>query len=129
MKRFSHFSMSAASYLLFLLAGMITLSAEGGIEAIAANPAIFNLGIDATVLAQIYTAVAGALLVIKCIHSVVGGRLLALPCLIGDIAFISLHNAMVDGAGAAGAILLLFFIILSAVSLIPNGIYTLFKNI
>ncbi len=128
--KFSVFSLSAASYFVFMFTGILTLYSEGGIGVLASNPLFAGFAAEEIgLIAQIYMIVAGALLVIKGIHSLVGGRLLAIPCLLGDIAFIAVHYLMLDGASAGGGIALLIFIILSSVSAIGNLVYSLLKNI
>ncbi len=128
--KFSVFSISAASYFAFMLTGIFALYANGGIESLASNALFEGFAIEQVVsIAQIYMLAAAALLVIKGIHSLVRGRLLALPCLIGDIAFIAVHYLMIEGASVGGAILWLVFIILSAVSAIMNLVFSLLKNV
>lgn len=127
--KFSPFSISAASYFAFMLTGIFALYANGGIESLASNTLFEGFAIEQVVsIAQTYMLCAAALLVIKGIHSIVRGRLLALPCLIGDIAFIAVHYLLIDGASVGGAILWLLFIILSAVSGSMNLVFTLIKN-
>lgn len=123
MRKSGLFSPSAASYLVFLLVGMIMLSSSTApLESIGEKlPSLAGLGIaNLTLLAQIYTAVGGVGILLNLITNLFRINLLTLLCVVVDVAYAAAHLYFMSGAGNGVQILFIFFIILSIVSLVSN---------
>ena len=117
------FSASAASYLLFVIVGMILLSSTtSSLESIGNNlPVLQGLEIShLTLLAQFYMIVGIVGLVLNIILSLARINLLAFLCIVIDVQYIAMHLYYMQGAGNGAKILLIFFVILSIVSLVSN---------
>lgn len=118
---FTAFSNAAASYLFYILVGIFTLYTENGVANIHKLPALSGLDINTlTKIVQVYMIVAGVLLVIKGIQSLIGVGVLGVPCLIGDLAYLALYAFLLKDASSGASILIIFFIILSIISFIAN---------
>ena len=123
MRKNSFSTAGAAGYFVFFLVGLIYLSSTTlSFDTLrAALPTIAGLNDSAISTAiTVYMIVGAAMILVKGVQSLIGLGVLGLPCIIADLAYIALHLILFSGAGTGASILLIFFIILSASSLVAN---------
>ena len=120
---FAKYSASAGSYLVYVIVGLLFMNstAESFDGLRSALPALSSLddGIINTII-MAYMIVGGVMLLIKGLQSLIGTGFLGVPCLLADIAYIALHLYLFQTATTVASMLLVFFLILSGISLVMN---------
>lgn len=120
---FSLFSPAAGSYLFFALVGLCLLASTlTPLESIAEKlPILQTLDTSAiTLLVQFYTALGFVGVVLNLVTTIAKINLLTFLCIIIDALYIGAHLYFMQGAGNGVKILLIFFLVLSGVSLVSN---------
>lgn len=120
---FATYSASAGSYLVYVIVGLLFLNGNtmnfDGLR--SSLPALSQLD-DGTIhtIIMAYMIIGGVMLLIKGVQSLIGTGFLGVPCLLADIAYIALHLFLFQTATTGANMLLVFFLILSGISLIMN---------
>ena len=123
MRKSGLFSPSAASYLVFALVGLCLLtSTTSPLDTIAQKlPALQEFDISGiTMILQFYMILGFAGVALNLVTSLAKVNLLTFLCIVLDAQYIGMHLYYMQGAGNGVQILLIFFIILSIVSLVSN---------
>ena len=123
MRKLSLFSPSAASYLVFILIGMILLSSTTApLESIGQKlPTLAEFDISSlTLLARFYMIVGIVGLVLNLVLSIFKVNFLAFLCIVIDGQYIGMNLYFTRGAGNGVQILAIFLVILSVISLVSN---------